>query len=580
MGYVGPASAEGSGSFSTVQNLIKPFVGAGILALPKVWSDGGILLSSGLLLVLAYVALWAIFCLVQCSDDMMLAEARRNARQRLAAQSPSSPSSSSGSLSSAPAPTSYASNDEFSAAVVPLFDANVFDDSLISAADRAAVPLPTFTEVGRAAFGYWGAFAVDVSILITQMGACIAYIVFMSKNFSQVIGLAAPIWVGIMFIPLALLSTIRKMEKLAPFSAMGNIVYIFTIIVIMIQGVRANNMVPRDDIVWSDFSFLPLIFGTVSFALEGIALILPIKNRMKQPADFRKLMVIAMIVVTLLYLGFSIFGYVLFRDVKSPIISSLPDDWLTDTVKISLSIAIFFTFVLQTFPAALFFDEVIDAKLGISMAELKAAKIREREMLTASGAVLGSDDNPADDLDSPEVLVPHLAGRRFALQNMARFLFVAFVCIVGIIFPDFKLIVSLFGSLSNAMLAYVFPALFWIKICSSVPLYGVIYFPFSRTGEPAHNPFLPADDGETLLGEEGDSESASGVSARAAAHNKHRQINAEDVQVEKPVAVMSPTTAQKAKWIVFPIVVAVLGIIASIIGVTDAIRDLVKEFSS
>jgi proton-coupled amino acid transporter len=583
MGFVGTAPAGGSGSFSTVMNLIKPFVGVGVLALPKVWGEGGILLASLFLLVLAYIATWAIFRLVECADVLMLAEARRNARQRLAAeQAAENPVPATAVRAGAP---TYASNDDnFSDAVqVPFFDPEGdFDDALITEHDRASVSLPTFTEIGKAAYGTFGGLIVDVSILVTQVGACIAYIVFMSKNFSDVIGLPSAVWVGILFLPLALLSTIRRMDQLAPASTMGNVVYIFTIAVIMTQGFRLSCCLNKDEVHYADFSTLPLIFGTASFALEGIALILPVKNRMKAPGDFRSLMIWSMIVVTTLYLGFSIFGYLFFgNSVASPIINSLPDDALTDTVKISLSIAIFFTFVLQTFPASTFFDELIDAKLGVNMAELKAVRIRERaQEAAAAGAPLPTAaDN--HDLDNPEVLIPHLAGRRHALQNVARFLFVAFVCVVGIIFPDFKLIVSLFGSLSNAMLAYVFPALFWLRICLNTPLYGYLYFPFTRGAERLQDPRREHD--TALLDDEqqrqGDSESGRAIgkgAVNSSGSARTRERSSSSIADES--GIKTPSLGTRFCWTWFPLTVGIVGILASIIGVTDAIRDIVHEF--
>ncbi len=617
MGFVAAGPPGGSNGFSTVQNLIKPFIGVGILALPKVWGAGGVALSSGFLSALAYVAFWAIMRLVECADLIILAESRRNARQRIAAAAavsagrshsgalpaPSPTNSSPSSLSASGNHASYSSSDDPAANVpeVAPFSRDYFDDSMITAEDRESVTLPTFTEVGKAAYGYWGGLAVDISILITQVGACLAYIVFMSQNLHDVMGLPAPVWVGILFVPLALLSTIRRMDHLAPTSAMGNVVYVFTIIVIMVQGYRTSCCVKKDDIHWANFTAMPLIFGTSSFALEGIALVLPVKNRMRTPSDFPHLMVVSMGIVTSLYLFFSIFGYLFFgENVGSPIIVSLPDDALTATVKISLSVAIFFTFVLQTFPASTFFDEVIDGRLGVNMAELKAAKLQERSIAAANGdrSVLNaSGEIEKSDLDDPEVLIPHIAGRRFALQNLARFLFVAFVCVVGIIFPDFKLIVSLFGSLSNAMLAYVFPAMFWLRICSHSPLYGYDYIPFSRHGTPQADPF--AEDIAAQAGADASILSGAGGAAAASDSDYHHQgstkvrvvaggkrVNGEDddatlagLGASDEVVINHPSTGSKIWWMWFPITVSVMGILAYIVGVSDALKDIVHEFS-
>jgi proton-coupled amino acid transporter len=60
------------------------------------------------------------------------------------------------------------------------------------------------------------------------------------------------------------------------------------------------------------FKTLPLFFGTSLFAFEGICLVLPLQNSMKNPKDFNKplgVMNVGMFFVSIIYLVLGLMGY-------------------------------------------------------------------------------------------------------------------------------------------------------------------------------------------------------------------------------------------------------------------------------
>ena len=314
------------GSFSAVQNLIKPFIGVGILAMPAMWAKGGLIGSSVLLILLTIAATWCILRLVECTDIMMRCQADHHRRCRLArdlesghhkagAVAVAGNAALNGSVSTSAhgvAVVDYSSsNDELLASVaesVPFFDYSggnntaallppspaavaasqsagrdtADDDSGVpTAEDWASVTTPTFTEVGLAAFGPWGGFIVDFSIIITQFGGCIAYLIFVANNMHDLTGVSHIVWIAIMFPILSLLCFVRRTDTFAPVSAIANIVYLYTIAVLFYSG-SGDCCVPREELNLFDWAYLPSVFGVCSFSLEGIALIIPVKTRMKE----------------------------------------------------------------------------------------------------------------------------------------------------------------------------------------------------------------------------------------------------------------------------------------------------------
>lgn len=66
------------------------------------------------------------------------------------------------------------------------------------------------------------------------------------------------------------------------------------------------------DFVPSDIRRLPLYFGTAIFAFEGISLVLPLQNAMKEPQKFSMLagvLNIGMTIVTFIFISFGFIGY-------------------------------------------------------------------------------------------------------------------------------------------------------------------------------------------------------------------------------------------------------------------------------
>jgi solute carrier family 36 (proton-coupled amino acid transporter) len=66
------------------------------------------------------------------------------------------------------------------------------------------------------------------------------------------------------------------------------------------------------DFLPSDISTLPLCFATAIFAFEGISLVLPLQNAMKEPHKFSKVtgvLNVGMTLVTIIFISFGMIGY-------------------------------------------------------------------------------------------------------------------------------------------------------------------------------------------------------------------------------------------------------------------------------
>lgn len=644
------ADFGGGGATSNIMALsscTKVFLGVGALSLPAAAKLGGIVSFMIFLLFCSYVAAYCIFRLVQCSEVIQHAEAKRNMYRRVIKERKQS-----GELS----------EDSFNEKDVQLFDEYpelCLGDVDINEADRFGLLLPTFKEIGACAYGPIGGLVVDVSILITQLGGCVAYTIFISQSMNEVFpSISRSMWLAIMFLPMVLISFVRDISKLAPAATAGNVVYIYTLFVLFYTGFTQYCCAPVSEVNLSDYTEYATIFGTLAFALEGIALILPIKSRMQHPSSFPVVMTSAMSIVFAVYFFVGVFGYLFFgAGTRSPVISNLPPGALSDSVKVALCICLYFSFGMQTIPNSEFWDFFCDAYVfrlnfyrlrkawnaehkhddepgyydthertpipptpaPTDLAELELQK-REHDAEEANGAAAPQQEKEISD---DELVPQHLRGIRTFVQYFHRTGYVVLCCGVAWVFPQFHLIVALFGSLSNALLAYILPALFYLKICGYLELDGRYWYPFDRRGRPNPYPVIGGenlapknnnnnnnDGGERnlLLSSNPPDSAAMGASSpgQYGSHYENDELSTRDLSLQtlktgdvtKDFAnndsadtsgmnnpMRNPIKMEASAFRIFgmytfPYIVAVVGTIASAIGVTMAVKDLIAEFGT
>ncbi|PIC40370.1 hypothetical protein B9Z55_011738 [Caenorhabditis nigoni] len=139
--------------------------------------------------------------------------------------------------------------------------------------------------------GYFFKQLVNVNMFISQLGFCCVYFVFMADNLEDFfnnntsIHLSKAVWMLLLLIPMLSICSIRRLSILAPFAMAANVVYVAAVAVVLFFFL--SDLRPIDSLPWfGKATDLPLFFGTVMFAFEGVAVIMPIENRMQSPHSF------------------------------------------------------------------------------------------------------------------------------------------------------------------------------------------------------------------------------------------------------------------------------------------------------
>lgn len=437
-GHGRPVAGGGhSNLFQSYQNLIKSFFGAGILALPRAFLEGGMVASTFMLIVLAFVASYCIRQLASCSDRIV-----GGVSSQASAHSPEAIAfdESNGER----APNGYSSS-------------SVDTSNGDSPPKTADVQLPSYTDIGFYAYGRIGRWACNFAMISSQMGFCIAYMAFISQNLDILEeDLTREHWLLILFLALAVACQLRDIRYISFTSVIGNVVYLISIGIIFYDGFTSHCCAPTSDINMWRWGGLSFVFGTLSFSLEGIALVLPVKADMARPHMFNTLLIMVMSTVTIAYLVFASIGYSFFgSSVHSVITKNLNAGFVTTALRISLSVSLFFTYIIQLFPISDLFDNTFWPTPGAVSSTI-----------VVEDGLLGNEKRRLSDTPLTDALAETRSQylKRVALQTMMRIALVGFTAFVAFIFKDFGLIISLVGALSNSLMAFILPSLFYMKI--------------------------------------------------------------------------------------------------------------------
>ncbi|XP_067010219.1 proton-coupled amino acid transporter-like protein pathetic isoform X2 [Anabrus simplex] len=357
-------------NLDTLIHLLKGNIGTGILAMPDGFRNAGLVLGTLGTLLMGVICTHCMHMLVKCSHELC----RRS-------QVPS--------LS-------------FSEVVERSFETG---PERLQRSSRAAKVL------------------VNTFLCITQLGFCCVYLVFVAENLRDVllyfnVHLHKYEYLLIMMIPMILLNWVKNLKYLTPVSLFAAIVTVTGLGITffyMLQGLPRTSTVKA----FAGWKQLPLFFGTVVYAFEGIGMVLPLENNMKNPQDFggwTGVLNTGMVIVAALYTSVGFFGYLKYGEkVKGSVTLNLPPgDILAQSVRLMMSVAIFLSYGLQFY-----------VPMNIIWPILKPRLRTERA--------------------------------QFYTEYILRTLLVCFTLCLAIVIPKLSDIISLVGAVSSSTLALIFP---------------------------------------------------------------------------------------------------------------------------
>ncbi|KAI0490819.1 transmembrane amino acid transporter protein-domain-containing protein [Xylaria cf. heliscus] len=232
----------------------------------------------------------------------------------------------------------------------------------------------SFGDIGGIIYGEWMRKLILGSIVLSQVGFVAAYTVFTAENL-QAFVLAVTncstyiklTWFIVMqmiiFLPFSLFRDIGKLGFTAliadAFIIIG-LAYLFyyDVLTLSTQGLADIILFNRKD--WT------LFIGTAIFTFEGIGLIIPIQESMRNPAKFPKVMFSSMIIMSAIFITMGAVSYAAYGSkTETVVLLNLPqDNKFVNGVQLLYSLAILLSTPLQIFPAIKITENALFTKSG------------------------------------------------------------------------------------------------------------------------------------------------------------------------------------------------------------------------
>ncbi|CAB3241158.1 unnamed protein product [Arctia plantaginis] len=198
---------------------------------------------------------------------------------------------------------------------------------------------------------------MDYSLVVTYFSVLCVYVVFIGSSLKEVMDVYAPgslsiqAYCALTLVPLVLICQIRNLKYLVPFSGCANVMLLVVICITSYYVFSDLPSIEDRDLV-AGIGTWPLFLSTVVFAMEGIGLVMPVENEMKNPKRFLGcpgVLNTAMIIVIGLFVVMGFFGYLQFGDeAKGSVTLNLPEDAiLAQLTKLLMALVIFFSYALQ-----------------------------------------------------------------------------------------------------------------------------------------------------------------------------------------------------------------------------------------
>ncbi|KAH8411631.1 hypothetical protein KR215_007697, partial [Drosophila sulfurigaster] len=279
---------------------------------------------------------------------------------------------------------------------------------------------------------------VEMFLCVTQFGFCAIYFVFITENLYQVlqqngVDISMSMVMLITLLPAMIPSLMTNLKYISPVSMMANFALLFGLIATLTIAFSEGPMPSiTERNLFTGGTQLSLFFGTALFSYEGIALVLPLRNSMRDPEKFTNrfgVLNVTMVLITALFIFTGFVSYMRWGDdVAGSITLNLEvEEVMSQVVKIVAALGVFFGYPIQFF---------------VMMKILWPPFKRSYNC---------AQKNP------------------ITIQVILRFFMVMLTFGVALVVPELSLFISLIGALCSTSLAFVIPVLIDFVIRAQEP---------------------------------------------------------------------------------------------------------------
>jgi proton-coupled amino acid transporter len=228
----------------------------------------------------------------------------------------------------------------------------------------------SFSKIGYRAMGKFGYYIVEFGIAISQICFPCSYANLITQILNKMLNnwlgndknyfLEIAVCLAVILIPLCLL---RNINKLSSMHFIGDIAVLATVVTLAYESIYKISK--EDDFDFNNVKMInsgwAKLLGMAITSLEGIGIILPIKENMKDKKQFNLVIIIGTIVVSLILGAFPLIMYLCYQKegVQEIILTNLDTNKIyIQLILILLMFSVLIVYPVQLFPAFIILENI------------------------------------------------------------------------------------------------------------------------------------------------------------------------------------------------------------------------------
>eukprot|EP00736_Rhodelphis_marinus_P010109 Rmarinus@m.19402 len=217
-----------------------------------------------------------------------------------------------------------------------------------------------FTDICVSAFGprmYIASFAM---LFFCQISAVIAFLTFVAQNAAESLGFRKELVILVLFPVVLAMSLTSNTTYLAPTSYLGNISLVVAVVCVLWYGC-ANDPPSFSKVVWwNGWLGVCDFFGIAAFTFAAHTEIICIEHDSRDRKRYPTVIDVVMVLVSLLYLGFALVCYLCFgEDTHSIIFDNIGRGPVLTVVKLAMCVTVLFNYPLSFLPGVIAVESLL-----------------------------------------------------------------------------------------------------------------------------------------------------------------------------------------------------------------------------
>ncbi|ORX47218.1 hypothetical protein DM01DRAFT_1396471 [Hesseltinella vesiculosa] len=225
--------------------------------------------------------------------------------------------------------------------------------------------------VAKVLYGRWLQYTILFFLCVSQMGFASSYLIFISQNLGlfvdqlsscQFAWFDSSYFIWIVLVAIIPVCWVRKIAKLSWNAIVADGLILFGLVcVLYFTSARLAHEGVAPSVIMVNPTDFALTIGTSVFSFEGIGLVVPIIQGMKEPNKFPRVMATGMAICTFIFTLIGTLGYLAYgKDTHASVVANLPAfDGLAEAVQFCYALAIILSCPIVLYPAVVIVENII-----------------------------------------------------------------------------------------------------------------------------------------------------------------------------------------------------------------------------